>query len=176
MIVRNCASQLSATIASIRPIADEIVVLDTGSTDDTLVVAAQSGVIIHRRPWDDDFAAARNACLEKTTGEWILWLDAGETLSPDQAAELRSLVNSAEAPDRAYLLNITLPVAAGQLGSEQIARVRLHPRRDGLRFAGRIRERLDESLAAQNIQIEASPIVIERGPLDHDPDVKAGRA
>ena len=86
LIVRNCAPHLAATIASVRAIADEIVVLDTGSTDDTLVIAAQGGVNIHRRAWDDDFAAARNACLDKATGDWILWLDAGETLASDEAA------------------------------------------------------------------------------------------
>jgi tetratricopeptide (TPR) repeat protein len=176
MIVRNCAAQLSATIASIRSIADEIVVLDTGSTDDTLVAAMQAGVNVQRRAWDDDFAAARNSCLEKARGDWILWLDAGETLSTDQAAELRSLVSGGPAPDRAYLLNVTLPAAPGQLGSEQIARLRLHPRREGVRFAGRVRERIDESLAAQNIAIDASPIVIERGDLDHDAGVKTNRA
>src|SRR4029450_81312 len=58
----------------------------------------------------------------------------------------------------------------------QIARLRLHPRREGVRFAGRVRERIDESLAAQNIPIDTSPIVIERDDRDHDSGVKANRA
>ncbi len=176
LIVRNCAVQLAATIHSIRAIADEIVVLDTGSTDDTLTVAVQSGAIVHRRAWDDDFAAARNACLDKATGDWLLWLDAGETLATEQADELKTFLAGQPATDRAYLLQVTLPAAAGQMGREQIARLRLHPRRDGLRFAGRVRESLAASLAAQGIAIDPLPITIERGQLDADPDIKAGKA
>jgi tetratricopeptide (TPR) repeat protein len=175
MIVRNCAEELTATIASVRAIADEIVVLDTGSTDDTLLAASQPKVAAHRRSWDDDFSAARNACLGRTTGDWILWLDAGETLEPEAAAELRAFVETAN-PELAYELNVTLPSAPGQLGSEQIARVRLHPRREGLRFAGRVRERLDESLAALEMHIESLPIVIHRGAADFDVAVKTNKA
>ena len=176
MIVRNCAPQLSVTIASIRAIADEIIVLDTGSTDDTLLVAGQAGASVHRRSWDDDFAAARNACLEHATGDWILWLDAGETLAADQAAELKSLLEGQASPGRAYLLNILLPPDAGPMGREQIARVRLHPRRAGLAFAGRVRESLDASLTALGIEIDALEITIERSSLEADQNVKAARA
>jgi Tfp pilus assembly protein PilF len=176
MIVRNCAGRLAATIGSIRAIADEIVVLDTGSTDDTLVAAVQAGASVHRRAWDDDFAAARNACLEHATGDWILWLDAGETLAADQAAELRSLLAGQPPLDRAYWLHVALPAAPGQIGREQIARLRLHPRHDGLRFVGRVRESLAESLAALAIETDALPITIERNPHDADESVKAARA
>jgi tetratricopeptide (TPR) repeat protein len=176
MIVRNCAQPLAATLACVRPIADEIVVLDTGSTDDTLVVASQAGAAVHKRAWDDDFAAARNACLEKVTGDWVLWLDAGETLDETHARDLRELVRTAADPQRAYMLNIALPAAAGQIGSEQIARFRLHPRHAGLCFTGRVRERIDTSLAGQNMQTAALPYVIQRGPSEHDPAVKAGKA
>ncbi len=181
MIVRNCATQLAATLASIRAIADEIVVLDTGSTDDTLAVAAQTGVKVHRRSWDDDFAAARNACLEKTTGDWILWIDAGETLAADQAAELRSFIACQADQGRAYLLSVALPatadrIAGGQIGREQIARLRLHPRREGLQFTGRVRESIAESLGAQGIEIDTLSIVIERCSAGSEPGVSASKA
>ena len=65
---------------SIRPVCDEIVVVDTGSTDDTVAVAESFGAVVAHRPWDDDFAAARNRALDLATGEWILYIDADEQL------------------------------------------------------------------------------------------------
>src|SRR5688572_12309018 len=145
IIARNCAAALAETIASIRANADEIVVLDTGSTDDTPAVAVRAGARVHRREWDDDFAAARNACLEKTTGDWVVWLDAGETIAPEPAAQLCDFLRTAAPPRQGYLLYVAVPAAPDQVGSEQIARLRLHPRLEGLRFAGRVRERMDAS-------------------------------
>ena len=176
IIARNAAQPLAETIASIRAIADEMVVLDTGSTDDTLVVAAQAGAAVHRRMWDDDFAAARNACLEKTTGDWVLWLDAGETLAAGQGAALREFLRTAADPRHAYALNVALPAAPGQLGYEQIARLRLHPRRAELRFAGRVRERLGTMQVDEGIALTPLEVTIHRGPREHDPQVKSARA
>src|SRR5437660_1581456 len=85
MIVRSCAAELAATLRSVRDLADEIVVLDTGSTDGTREVASQCGARVFQQPWADDFAAARNACLAHASGEWVLWLDAGETLPAESA-------------------------------------------------------------------------------------------
>jgi hypothetical protein len=176
MIVRNAAAGVRESLDSIRGIADEIVVLDTGSTDDTLSVAKQCGALVHRRPWDDDFAAARNACLAKTSGDWILWLDAGEKFEPEVAQRLREFIDTAANPERAYLLTIVLPAAAGQIGGECIDQVRLHPLEEGIAFTGRVREQLDESLSALGITIESLDIPIHRGPRDHQPAIKANRA
>ena len=176
ILARNGAAQVRETIASVRDLADEIVVLDTGSTDDTLVVALQAGAQVHRRAWDDSFAAARNACLEKVTGDWVLWLDAGETFGAQESQSLRLFLQQQARPRRAYLLAITMPAAAGQIGCEQVARLRLHPRLAGLAFAGRVRERLDESLAHLGLHAEMLPIDVLRSARDHEPAVKAGRA
>src|SRR5436190_5783574 len=78
MIVRSCQEELAATLRSVRDLADELVILDTGSTDGTREVASQFAALVIQQPWQDDFAAARNACLKHVSGEWVLWLDAGE--------------------------------------------------------------------------------------------------
>lgn len=176
MIVRNAAACVRESLDSIRGIADEIVVLDTGSTDDTLAVAKQCGATVHRRPWDDDFAAARNACLAKTSGDWILWLDAGERLNAEDSRRLREFLDASADPQHAYLLPIVLPPAAGQIDGEHLHQVRLHPLEEGVAFAGRVRELLDDSLAAAGISIATLAIPIQRGPREHDPVVKADRA
>ena len=88
MIVRDEQEVLATSIDSVRPIADEIVVLDTGSTDQTVTIAKRLGAVVGQAAWDDDFSAARNRCLEQVTGDWVLWLDAGEL------AEIRKLYSS----------------------------------------------------------------------------------
>jgi tetratricopeptide (TPR) repeat protein len=176
MIVRNAATAVVESLQSVRGIADEIAILDTGSTDDTIPRARQAGATVHRQPWNDDFAAARNACLAKTSGDWILWLDAGERLMEESAQRLRQFLDNQADPQTAYMMPVVLPAAPGQIGGEQIFQVRLHPLEEGVAFAGRLRETLDESLQAAGISLAPLEITIHRGPRDHDPAVKADRA
>lgn len=80
MIVRDEAARLAAAIESVRGIADEIVVVDTGSTDETPRLAATMGARVATFPWGDDFAAARNHSFSLAQGEWIFFLDADQRL------------------------------------------------------------------------------------------------
>lgn len=88
-IVKDEAAALPACLASVKDVVDEIVVLDTGSTDNTIAVAEELGAIVHTYPWNNDFAAARNEALKYTSGDWILVLDADERLNPAIATQLR---------------------------------------------------------------------------------------
>src|SRR5436190_13853522 len=83
IIARNAAEGLAETLVSVRNLADEIVVLDTGSSDETPMIAERLGAKLHRRPWEESFAAARNTCLTLVSGDWVLWLDAGERLEKE---------------------------------------------------------------------------------------------
>jgi tetratricopeptide (TPR) repeat protein len=80
MIVKNEAHQLSRCLASARPYVEEIIVVDTGSSDETVAIAHQFGAQVSYFEWCDDFAQARNASLAHATGDWILVLDADEEL------------------------------------------------------------------------------------------------
>jgi glycosyltransferase involved in cell wall biosynthesis len=80
MIVKNEAKNLSRCLVSAQPYVDEIIVVDTGSTDETITIAGQHGAKVFHFDWCDDFATARNYSLSKATGEWILVLDADEEL------------------------------------------------------------------------------------------------
>jgi tetratricopeptide (TPR) repeat protein len=90
MIVRNEQEMLPDCLASVRGVVNEIVVVDTGSSDGTREVARHSGAVVVERAWDDDFAAPRNEALRHATGEWILQLDADERLAPGSGEGLRS--------------------------------------------------------------------------------------
>src|ERR1039458_3578707 len=77
MIAKNEARCLR----SVRAIADEIIVTDTGSTDDTVKSSSENGAHVSHFAWTNDFAAARNFALAQATGDWILVLDADEWAS-----------------------------------------------------------------------------------------------
>ncbi len=91
MIVKDEAASLAATLDSARAWVDEMVVVDTGSTDTTREVAQAGGAQVYDFPWGDDFAAARNASLARATGDWVLVLDADEVLLPEVGQLLRDL-------------------------------------------------------------------------------------
>lgn len=91
LIVKNEAEDLPACLASLREVVDEVVVYDTGSTDDTVAIARAAGAVVIEGYWDDDFARARNASLDACTGEWILAIDADEVATGDPAV-IRALL------------------------------------------------------------------------------------
>lgn len=80
MIVRNAAPHLGRCLASLRAVVDEIVVVDTGSTDETIEIAEASGARVSLFSWIDDFSAARNAALSLVITDWFLSIDADEEL------------------------------------------------------------------------------------------------
>jgi len=98
VIARDEAPVLGTCLASAAAAVDEIVVVDTGSRDDTVAVARAHGANVIEAPWTDDFAAARNLALAHANGAWALTLDADETLTPDAADALAGTIAEAGAP------------------------------------------------------------------------------
>jgi tetratricopeptide (TPR) repeat protein len=92
MIVKNEAKNLPQCLNSAKSIVDEMIVLDTGSTDDTVAIAQSLGAIVHQFTWTQNFATARNESLKHATGDWILVLDADEVLAPDIAPLIRQVM------------------------------------------------------------------------------------
>jgi glycosyltransferase involved in cell wall biosynthesis len=86
MIVKNGGGDLAKCLESVRGIVDEIVVADTGSTDDSVAIAKSFGARVIQIPWQDDFAAARNASLREVRADWVLVLDADEQLDEGAGA------------------------------------------------------------------------------------------
>lgn len=176
LVVKSDGPRLADTLQCMEHVADEIVVVDTGSSDNTREIARQYGARLIEFEWCDDFSAARNCALAHAGGDWILWLDSGETLTADDAAALRTAMEAGLDQSKAYMMIVKPPVAPGTIAAEQIARIRLMPRRDGVRFQGRVRESLFESLELHGIGLEGLPWRIHRPSRDHDTDVKFARA
>ncbi len=94
MIVRDEEENLPKCLESIRGIFDEIVVVDTGSTDRTVEIAQSFGARVFDFVWVDDFAAARNAALSHATGDYAFWLDADDVVEPFERERLRALLDT----------------------------------------------------------------------------------
>jgi GT2 family glycosyltransferase/tetratricopeptide (TPR) repeat protein len=144
LIVKNEQEFLGRCLASVRALASQIVVVDTGSTDRTLEIAREHGAEIHHFAWCDDFAAARNAALERATGDWVLTLDADEELLPGQAETLAREMQSAG------IMALRLPIIDKGRENEGCSYVpRLFRNAPGLFFLGRLHEQPFSSIEAR---------------------------
>jgi glycosyltransferase involved in cell wall biosynthesis len=97
IITFNEEANITRTLKSVVGFADEIIVVDSGSTDSTLALAQAHGAKVFTEPWRG-FAAQKNSALAKATGDWILSLDADEEVSPELAAAIRTLLKDAQQP------------------------------------------------------------------------------
>lgn len=88
---------LGPCLASLQGLVDEIVVVDTGSVDDTVAIATSYGARVVHHPWTDDFAAARNVALEHVTAEWVLYIDADERVIDGDRTALESALTATDA-------------------------------------------------------------------------------
>jgi hypothetical protein len=83
MIVKDEQATIRGVLGDVAGFCDELVVVDTGSSDDTVRTAEQAGARVAHYPWHDDFAAARNFAFDQCGSDWILWLDADDRIPPD---------------------------------------------------------------------------------------------
>ncbi|MCH8148406.1 MAG: PQQ-binding-like beta-propeller repeat protein, partial [Planctomycetes bacterium] len=110
MIARDNVGVIEPCLESIRPWVDEIVVVDTGSKDDTPRKAEQFGARLSHFPWIDDFSAARNESLRRARGEWLFWMDSDDTISADCGRKLRDLVQREHHPATlSYVMQVHCP-------------------------------------------------------------------
>jgi glycosyltransferase involved in cell wall biosynthesis len=144
LIARDEAARIGACLASVRGAVDETIVVDTGSRDDTPAIARAAGATVLSAPWTDDFSAARNVALGRAHGDWVLSLDADETLPAGTAARLRGAVARAAAPAlRVPIQNLR---ADGAIASAHLA-VRLFRREPAHRWVGRVHEQVTATRA-----------------------------
>jgi tetratricopeptide (TPR) repeat protein len=105
-IAKNEAHNIQRALASIRPYVDEVVIVDTGSTDNTVNIAQSYGARVEFFPWCDDFAAARNYALSLLNSEWILQFDADEEFVPPIETDLRKFLANRPPETRIGLLEL----------------------------------------------------------------------
>jgi tetratricopeptide (TPR) repeat protein len=138
MIVRDEEDTLGRCLESVRGLADEMVVVDTGSQDATVGIAQHHGAQVHHFAWRDDFAAAKNEALRHATGDWILVLDADDELG--DAAGLKEYLGTAQ---RVNLCTLRTRIPhRGQASETIVEHPRLFRNRIGLHYCGPVHEQL----------------------------------
>ena len=150
MIVRDEEKNLPHCLESVRGMFDEIVVVDTGSTDRTKEIARAFGAKVFDFAWVDNFAAARNEALSHATGDYAFWLDADDVVEPGELEKLRALLRRLRAGDEAaYVVRCACdPGPDGTGGETVVDHVRLFPLRDDVRWTYRVHEQILPALAA----------------------------
>ena len=141
MIVKNEEASLPKTLNSVKGIVDEMVVLDTGSTDRTVEIARKFGARVHLFEWCNDFSIARNEALKYVQGKWVLVLDADEVLTSEIVPEMKQAMKS----DRHLVINlIRHEVGASQSPYSLVSRLfRNHPE---VRFSRPYHAMVDDSV------------------------------
>lgn len=142
VIVKNEAKNIGRWLACMRRLADEIIVVDTGSTDATIALAKGGGAKVFSFAWCDDFSAAKNYALEQAHGEWILFPDADEFFTEESIPCVRPCIEKYHMNHKVagfYCRMVDYDDAAGKCGGEN-GQVRIFRNLRTLRYGGRIHE------------------------------------
>ena len=142
MIVKNEEANLPACLAGAADLVDQIVVVDTGSSDGTRDAAARFGAHIVDFPWIDDFAAARNEALRHATADWIFWLDADDRIDEPNQQRLRRLFASLADDNAGYLMKCVNASTNDAGPASVLEQVRLFRRHPEVRWQYRVHEQI----------------------------------
>lgn len=141
VICKNEEQNIERCINSVKEVVDEIIVVDTGSTDRTLELVKKAGAKVYEIQWENDFAKARNYALQKATGDWIIFLDADEYIGEGTAQYIRpTLEQCKEKGSSAVLVNLINLADIGVLNT--IVTTRIFARKKHLVYEGAIHERI----------------------------------
>jgi len=165
MIVKNEEKMLAGCLDTVKDIADEIIIVDTGSTDGTVEIAKKYNAKIFNFTWIDDFSAARNESIKHATSEWILYLDADERLTVSSQNQIRLLLSSAANEVGGYFC--TIESDHSQMDGSAEKHRGGYPRLfrnlgfPNINFVGRVHEQISPSLISMKKIILVSDITIE---------------
>jgi len=161
MIVRDEEEMLPRCLAAVAPAVDEIIVVDTGSTDRTIEIAHSFGARVIEREWTGSFADARNVSFDAASGDWIMYLDADEVLISDDVDRLRALTGRTWR-EAFYLAETNFTGGEGDGTGISNKALRVFRNRPHYRFEGRLHEQIAHHLPAYVPErLEYTPIRIE---------------
>jgi GT2 family glycosyltransferase/Tfp pilus assembly protein PilF len=177
MIVKNEEEYLARCLKSVKPVVDEMIIVDTGSTDSTKEIARAFGAKVYDYEWADNFAEARNFSISKASGSWTFHLDADEVISSHDYAAFRKIIRQSATKRIAFLINTrnyTMDVnqvgwtandghyekeesATGWIPSEK---VRLFRKDRNIRFDYHIHELVEPSLKKAGVELKKCSIPV----------------
>ncbi|MCW3096929.1 MAG: hypothetical protein JWL77_2547 [Chthonomonadaceae bacterium] len=170
MIVRDEERVLGPCLQSARPWVEEIIVIDTGSTDRTIEIALSHGARVEHFVWCDDFSAARNESLKYATGDWILWLDGDDTLPWRSGEAIRQFVETAPAQISAFVIPVQFVEDGSTHGATRVDHVKLFRNGLGVQFERRIHEQILASLRQVGGEIARCPALVLHSGYDVSPE------
>jgi tetratricopeptide (TPR) repeat protein len=160
MIVRDEEANLPACLATAADLVDDLVIVDTGSTDGTRAAAGRYGARVFEFPWSEDFAAARNESLRHAAGQWIFWLDADDRLDEPNRQKLRHLFANLLDELVAYVMTY-LALNEGGTGNQSVAdHAQLFPNHPLIRWQYRVHEQILPAVERLGGRVEQTDIVI----------------
>lgn len=145
LIVKNEEVCLERCLSSIADLVEEIIIVDTGSTDRTKEIASKFTDRIFHFPWIDDFAAARNYSFEQATKEYILWLDADDIVLEEDRVHLQALKEQLDSTVDSVTMSYHLGRDSYGKSTFSLRRNRLVRRLAGFRWIGAVHEYLEVS-------------------------------
>lgn len=146
IIVKNAEKSIDSCLKSVCDLADEIIVVDTGSIDNTLDKLKEYNIKLFQIDWDDDFSAARNVAINHSTGDWILYIDADEILHADRKTIEEMMRGNAEG----YWLTVNSYTSSDMSQSTTHRNLRMFRNCLNYRFEGRIHEQILSSILKEH--------------------------
>ncbi|MCS7170094.1 MAG: glycosyltransferase, partial [Candidatus Kapabacteria bacterium] len=160
ILARDSADTIERAINSVQSVASQIVVLDTGSCDDTPSRCAQLGAEVYFAPWEGDFAAARNQALRYVRMPWVLALDSDEELEADTFLAQAYLLEQPQLGG----VEVQIRSVASVQKREPLVQTHWYPRifrrAEGVAYVGRVHEQIRPAIEAQGWDIVRAPILI----------------
>lgn len=149
MIVRNEERHLRRCLQSIPPCVSEIIIVDTGSSDQSMAIAQEFGAKLFSHPWHDDFSEVRNYSCNNASGDWILFLDADEELTPESHDALIKATRSSETEGYfVKIINYLGDKSWGEICPDLV--FRLFRNRQEYQFRGAIHEQIADVILEKN--------------------------
>ncbi|MCC6447021.1 MAG: glycosyltransferase [Armatimonadetes bacterium] len=173
LIVKNEERVLRDCLTSAQPFFREIIVVDTGSTDDTAAIAQALGAQVYDFPWTDSFAEARNESLRHARGQWIFWMDADDTLPWTSGETILEAVRTAPAEVAGFIVPVQFIEDGTPAGGTRVDHLKLFRNLPGVRFEGRIHEQVLGSLRAAGGQVARLEAVVLHSGYDTSPEGQA---
>ncbi|WP_295919409.1 glycosyltransferase [Anaerovibrio lipolyticus] len=141
-IAKNEAHNIARSLESIKDTVDELILVDTGSTDDTVNIFQSYGGQVFYQQWEDDFSAPRNLALSKATGDWVIILDADESFSKATRSNIKAVLESCSSEAKGLLVNmVNYDQDTGEALDEFYA-LRIVRNIKGLNYKGIVHEQL----------------------------------
>lgn len=170
MIVKNEEETLRRCLDSVRDLVEEMIVVDTGSTDRTVEIAEDCGAIVRTFPWCDDFAAARNFSFAQATMQYCMWLDADDVLEPADRQAFQKLKETLTPDTDVVMLRYHTGFGADGAPAFTYWRERLLRRAAGFRWQGAVHEAI--APAGKIVYGDAAVCHRKIGPGDPDRNLR----